>query len=471
MEIFILRNGHQTGPYSEDDTQQMLKQGAVLINDLAWRPGMAEWIPLHSVLYPGPAAQPSSGLRPPPPPAVHPPAPQSSEPATEKQKAFLQYLGLNVSDSLSKEEAALVVNDAMENPKNASRVAKWNLDRLTLHPELFAEELHARKEQRIQHYYEVCQTEGAEILQGITKAHCQVLVGYLDVKFPNWDSNPTEAPTTYFFPAVAEKFPQLVRPEWKGKLHAPKVKVAPEVKRKAAMKPIAPKVRKPSSPVASLVKGFLLGLLLVALTGAGLFLYSHPDKRNELLAKAKAQLGMSNKPADHKEPPVKTATKPAETSTEEKPSIASRPESPSAPPAAAKGPAPSQTAMTPPAAPATPPADGMMTVPGTTPGEPAPAAPPAAGMSLFDPNATTTAPAATDGAMAADSAVPEPKTVVTLTQTIEVQSPYGKLKVPAGTRLPIVEQDGTSLKVRFQNGIITVPVSSTDLVGDTPPTQ
>ena len=57
MEIYILRDGKETGPYSEEDTQRMLKQGDVRITDPAWKKGMAEWIPLHSVLYPAPAAE------------------------------------------------------------------------------------------------------------------------------------------------------------------------------------------------------------------------------------------------------------------------------------------------------------------------------------------------------------------------------------------------------------------------------
>ena len=37
MNIYILREGNQEGPFSEEATQNMLKQGSVLIGDLAWR--------------------------------------------------------------------------------------------------------------------------------------------------------------------------------------------------------------------------------------------------------------------------------------------------------------------------------------------------------------------------------------------------------------------------------------------------
>ena len=64
MNIYILRDGKEDGPYSEEATQNLLKQGNVLIGDLAWRAGMPGWLPLHAVLYPGP--QTSTDQRPPP---------------------------------------------------------------------------------------------------------------------------------------------------------------------------------------------------------------------------------------------------------------------------------------------------------------------------------------------------------------------------------------------------------------------
>jgi hypothetical protein len=472
MDIFILREGHQTGPYSEEDTQQLLKQGAVVINDLAWCAGMAEWIPLHSILYPGPAAAqtaPPTRLAPPPPP-------KASEPATPKQRAFLHYMGLKVPGEITKDQAARAIADATENPKNAGRVAQWHTERLTLHPDLFEEEIKERKEQRIQHYFDVCQHEGAEYLQGITKAHCQVLVGYLDVKFPNWDANPTEAPKAFFFPAVAEKFPQLVRKEWQGKLKAPQgPKVAPELKRKAPMKPLASPLRKRSSPIGALIKGFLLGLVVVALAGAGIMSYLNPAGRDALIAKAKAQInaltgkwrGAATTPTPGTEPLEKEIEPSAGAEAANQPGIA-----PSSPPMASTAPERPAADSAPPAAPmaATPPAaDGMMSASPPKATEPAASAAPPGGMSLFDPTPPAPANPPASGATVADAGIPAPKTSATLLRTIEVQSPYGKIKVPAGTQLPIVEQDGASLKVKFQNQVVAVAVSDTDLAAEAPP--
>ncbi|MHA3772710.1 GYF domain-containing protein [Verrucomicrobiota bacterium sgz303538] len=471
MEIYILRDGTETGPFSEETTHQMLKQGAVLINDLAWRPGMPEWIPLHSVLYPAPEP-----VTPPPAPTQAAPAPVSTEPATAKQKVFLSYMGIETPADVSKEQAALLVNDAMEDPKNAARVTRWNDERLKLHPDLFAAELQAKKEERPQQYLELCQTEGAEALEGVTKAHCQVLVGYLDVKFPNWDSNETEGAWNYFFPAVGEKFPQLVRKGWKDKLKYPQgPKVAPELKRRTPVATTSSPKRKGPSPVASLAKGLFFGLVIVGLGAGGLYVSKHP----ELLDRAKALLAAVQQPSKAStsgEPKAKPAATPASGSASDNQSLFSSSPTAGAPTASAPvagtastNPATSQPMVSAPVAAAGNPNDA-----GTMNSAPAlPEATPASGtpsMSLFDtPPSASSATGSTPENNAAASALPAQKTTVVLIQPYELQLPYGKIKVPAGTPLRIVEQDGVNLKVRFQNQVVSVPVSATDLGGEATP--
>ena len=225
MDIYILRDGKEIGPFSEETTQTLLKQGSISEGDYAWHPGLPKWIPLADVLNP---AAPALETPPPPPPTAAAEAapvvaaavadlPKAGESATEKQKALLGYLGLPFSAEISKDQAALLVNDAMEDAKNGPRLVQWNTDRLKLHPALFAAEIQAKKESRASEFFGHCETDGAEYFTKITKAHCQVLVGYLDVKFPDWDED-KEAARKYFFPAVAEKFPQLVAKPWQGKL-------------------------------------------------------------------------------------------------------------------------------------------------------------------------------------------------------------------------------------------------------------
>ena len=504
MEIYILREGQETGPFSEESMHQMLKDGAVAMNDLAWQPGMQGWSPVQSVLFPTEdRTEANTAWSTPTPAPVSSPA---AEPATPKQRAFLAYMGLPCPEEMGKDQAALLINDTMEEPKNAARIARWTDERLKLHPELFAAELAAKKESRIQHYFDICHTEAAEAVDGVTKAHCQVLVGYLDVKAPNWDSNPHDAVWGFFLPAVAEKFPQLVRSEFKGKLRYAGPKVSPELKRKAAIS--RSPVRKQSSPLVSLVKGLFYGLCIVGVIGGTLYLQNNKEKRDELFEKAglakllkpkssttaaTKQAASSTQDATKAPVNVPAPTAPAP-NAEAKASLTAAPAdslfgaapvvAPAAPapvPEVAPVPPPSAPVTAPAAAPATDPsmmaaapAPAAETAPSTPP---APAPAPAAGISLFDPNPGAPSPPATPAvpstpgtsAPAEPSPVPAHKATATLTQTIEVQLRFGKAKVPAGTHLKIVEQDGTNLKVQFQNQLISIPVTVTDLTDEAPP--
>lgn len=50
MQIYVAKSGQQTGPFSEEQLQSMLKSGMVSLSDSAWHDGLASWIPLHQVL-------------------------------------------------------------------------------------------------------------------------------------------------------------------------------------------------------------------------------------------------------------------------------------------------------------------------------------------------------------------------------------------------------------------------------------
>src|SRR4030095_9795126 len=161
MEIHILRDGKQIGPFTEETVQSLLKQGNILINDLAWSPGLTGWSPLHAVLYPAaqPPAAPENAVPPPMPPSPMPlaaltqPVEESpaqpeatAEPAaeglaTDRQKAFLSFMAVPFRSNLSKERAAQLVKDAMENPKNSGRLKKWDEERRHRYPDLFADEI------------------------------------------------------------------------------------------------------------------------------------------------------------------------------------------------------------------------------------------------------------------------------------------------------------------------------------------
>ena len=60
MEIYIHRDGQQTGPYSLDDLKAQLDSGVFQPTDLAWYEGAADWAPVSSI--PGVSAT-SNSLR------------------------------------------------------------------------------------------------------------------------------------------------------------------------------------------------------------------------------------------------------------------------------------------------------------------------------------------------------------------------------------------------------------------------
>jgi len=157
-----------------------------------------------------------------------------------------------------KDAAEKLVADAADDPKNARRLAIWNVDRLRLHPDLFAAEVQAKKENRAQFYLDLCQAEGAAYFTGVTKAHCKVLVDFLDVKFPRWDAKDVEATERYLFPAITEKFPQLVNKAWRGRFRYGDGLVAPGAG--ATRKFPTAKLAKPSdSPLRAMARGLMLG--------------------------------------------------------------------------------------------------------------------------------------------------------------------------------------------------------------------
>jgi hypothetical protein len=432
MEIYILRDGKELGPFDEATTQTMLKRGEVLINDLAWKPGMGEWIPLHSVLYPAPAP---AGQRPPPPPkgAV-------SEPAGERQKAFLSYMGIPFDPEITRDAAALLVNDALENPKDPGRLMKWNEDRLRLHPELFAAEIKAKKENRANFFQQQTETVGKECFTKVTKAHCQVLIGFLDVRYPNWDANEKEATWGYLFPAVAEKFPQLVTKEWKGRLkYADGPRVAPEVARRGTV-PVA-KPKRSGFAFGAIAKGLVMGLLILVVLYAGYEAHRRGAfDREKLLATWKSFTAPAERSSSTPAPAAQQAVEPA-------------PE-----PAPASSSAPTPSAPAEPAAPATE---------QTMQGNPAVAGAPAesaqkpttdATMPVLDLSTPTPAPTSPPA-----EATPAPRNSLTLTRATEVTLPFGRIKLPAGTPLKLVAREGAMLRVRYGNDVFTIPATSTDL--------
>ena len=67
MQIHIMRNGEQFGPYSEEEVREHLAQGLLLPADLAWHEGIDNWAPLSDLIV-----APKQKTPPPPPIPVAP---------------------------------------------------------------------------------------------------------------------------------------------------------------------------------------------------------------------------------------------------------------------------------------------------------------------------------------------------------------------------------------------------------------
>lgn len=67
MQIYVIKAGQETGPFSKEQLQSMLKAGMIALNDLAWRNGLPTWIPLHQIVHlnltTSPVAQPAYAVQ------------------------------------------------------------------------------------------------------------------------------------------------------------------------------------------------------------------------------------------------------------------------------------------------------------------------------------------------------------------------------------------------------------------------
>ena len=470
MDIYILRDGKEIGPFSEETTKTLLGQGSVSEADFAWHPGLPKWIPLATVLKPVPPIHDT----PPPPPPSEPRAelptfasasltPMGVEAATEKQKALLSYLGIPFTAAITKDQAALLINETIEDPRKAGLLTKWNTERIKIRPDLFAAEIQEQKEARAGEYFEICQTEGADFFTKITKAHCQVLVGFLDGKFPHWDEDAKTAPRNYFFPAVAEKFPQLVAKSWKGKLpYDTGAKVASDA---GAKRPATGKLRKRKAtkefPLATIARGFVFAAILL-----GMFFFV-----KKMLA-AGQEKPAASPPKSSGSPNANPAVPPPDAPAPSKPEAVPGGEPVAVADPFAPAPADPAPPVTPPepTEPATNPDPKMATdpaapkpadpLPGFPPDPLAPAPTPPVPADPLAPVAPPAVPAAPAGPPAEPAAVA--KSVLKLTKPVEVQLAYGKMKLPVGTSVKFISKEGNLVKVAYLNTVLTVPTTSTD---------
>ena len=464
MDIFIIREGRQAGPFSEDAVKAFLTEGTARPADMGWTKGMAEWRPLSEVLRvsSAPVNGAAAGAESETPPSAATLI-AAETPATAKQKAFLKYLGAEFGENLTKQRAALAVSDALETPKLQPRIRKWHDDKVRLHADIFQDEIDYRRANRTNRYLERIQTEGADVLKDVTKAHVQVLVESLDKKNPGWESEPEAALWDHLLPAIGGHFPQLVQPAHKGLMKSgggSRIARAATRGLSAAASIVMP--RPQTGTLGAMLRGVILGVIALG----GILLGHHywqksrtqaapvapasPEKKDtppatvaandpapkEAAPELPGKLVAENKLPEL--PPGLPPEKPAAPAPDPVPA----PSAPNDPPA----PAPAMNAEKPavPAAPATPeekPTAPPPAAPAMTPEAPAPAAPAAV---------TPPQPSA-------------PRATVKLTQGIGVMLPNGQVKLLAGTVLRYLATEGPNIRVSWNNNVFFVPALATDI--------
>ncbi|MEO6788835.1 MAG: DUF4339 domain-containing protein [Chthoniobacteraceae bacterium] len=462
MEIFIIREGRQTGPFSDDAVRAFLTEGSVRPTDLGWRKGMADWRAVGEVLKPL-SEQPGDLATPPPAGNTGSNGEQEKHvPATAKQKAFLKYLGAEFGENLTKERAALAVSDALETPKLQTRIRKWHDDKLRMHPDLFQDEIDFRRANRSGRYHERIQTEGADVLKDVTKAHVQVLVESLDKRSPGWESDRETALWNHLLPAIGEHFPQLVLPSYKDRLKpgaAPRSgKMTTRGLAAAAGVALPPKA---TGTFGAMLRGVLLGVIALGAILGGYHFWKQSQTEGAIPAAAnpappapeKKQTPAAASELATQEP----AAKPPEKLIAEAKAPDAAPENP--PPPAPRAPAAPNEAP----APATPPMAAEKpappaekpAVPEEKPAAPASGVPPTTPAAPGTPAAENTPPATPPA--------PAPRNAVKLTQGIGVMLPNGQVTLPAGTILRYLATEGPNVRVSWNNNVFFVPALATDV--------
>lgn len=460
MEIFVLRDGQQTGPFNPETVQTLCERGGLSLHDMAWHQGLPGWLPLGEVLNPGserPSAPPptpiSSGIR---------PAPKKS--ASAKQKALLKYLGATYEEDITKEDAAVAISDALENPKYTAKLQRWGEERIKQHPDLYQDEIDFRRANRVARYLERCETEASEAVADVTKAHVQVLVESLDKKNPNWERDPKDALWNHLLPAISEHFPQLVQEKWKNRLRPAHSKVATAIA--ASEAPLPSEHAEPAPGVFSAaIRGLLYGGVVLGIILGANHLLKKPDPEGPDKKPATTSAPANPPPgAPAANPPNPEASlPPAHSSTA--PLVNPVPDATA--PAAAPAPAPAEgtplptPGATPALAPAPAPVDPAMAPaadPAMAAGAPptAPAVPPAPTPGLDVPAAPT--PGTTGDPVSGGF-----KSMLTIVKPVAVQLQFGKVTLNTGTRVRFIALEGANVRVNFNNNVILVPSIATDI--------
>jgi len=213
--IYVSRGGDVIAEFDDQhEIFQALRSGSLLMRDYFWCEGMAEWQPLsHLDISKGALATEAqkevlarAGL-----PfdelttkaQVSALLPSARDlPATAKQLALLTYLGRGASESMSKEEAADLIDAATRESDRADVFGDWNDDKLLLFPEIFADEIAQRKRECLNEYNSIWRKYYARKVSEMQAAR---IFAYLDEAKPGWMKPRTAMCRDHFVPCVEAK--------------------------------------------------------------------------------------------------------------------------------------------------------------------------------------------------------------------------------------------------------------------------
>jgi len=95
MNIYIVKNSERQGPYSIEQVVGFIRKGEYLMSDLAWREGMADWQPIHtladivSAVLPPLPVEPEEQASPVTPPPIPEQQPSTPNPPTVERSASI----------------------------------------------------------------------------------------------------------------------------------------------------------------------------------------------------------------------------------------------------------------------------------------------------------------------------------------------------------------------------------------------
>ncbi len=82
---------------------------------------------------------------------------------------------------------------------------------------------------------------------------------------------------------------------------------------------------------------------------------------------------------------------------------------------------------------------------------------------IASPPSTETAPAPTAASspVLPNESKPAPQSFVRITKPVAIQIPYGTTIIPRGMKLPVISRTDTTVRVRYENAVYDIPISST----------